>query len=216
LIAGGINVNATLLFSVSHYQAVAEAYLRGLALNPEPGRVASVASFFVSRIDTKVDKLLDEIGNAQALRLQGRIAMASAKAVYSRFKALSRSEAFARQWAREAWVQRPLWASTGTKNPQYSNVLYVEGLIGPNSVTTLPPHTLDRFVQHGEVRDSLEADEDAAHHDLAELRAVGVDLDRVALELEQEGVAAFADSYDRLIKALHEKRYAVAQAYAAI
>ena len=215
LIAGGINVNATLLFSVSRYQAVAEAYLRGLALNPEPGRVASVASFFVSRIDTKVDKLLDEIGTPQALRLRGRIAVASAKAAYSRFKVLSLTEAFARQQARGARLQRPLWASTGTKNPQYSDVLYVEGLIGANTVTTLPPYTLDMFVQHGEVRDSLETDEEAAYRELAELRAVGVDLDGVALELEQEGVAAFADSHDRLIKALHEKRYVVAQAYAA-
>lgn len=215
LIAAGINVNATLLFSVSRYQAVAEAYMRGLALNPEPGRVASVASFFVSRIDGKVDKILDEIGSARALRLKGKIAIAGAKAAYSRFKALGQTEAFAREQARGARVQRPLWASTGTKNPEYSDVLYVEGLIGPNTVTTLPPPTLDMFVQHGEVRDTLEADVDAAHHDLAELHALDVDLDHVTQELETEGVAAFADSYDRLLRALHEKRNAVAREYAA-
>ena len=215
LIAEGINVNATLLFSVSRYQAVAEAYIRGLVLNPEPGRVASVASFFVSRIDTKVDAILDEIGSAKALRLKGKIAIASAKAAYSRFKALIETEAFVRQQARGAHVQRPLWASTGTKNPQYSDLMYVEGLIGPITVNTVPPDTLDMFMEHGEVRATLEADMDAAHHDLAELQTLGVDLDPLTLELEKEGVAAFADSYDRLLKALREKRNAVAQEYAA-
>jgi transaldolase len=215
LIAGGINVNATLLFSVPRYQAVAEAYLRGLVLNPEPGRVASVASFFVSRIDTKVDKILNEIGSAVAQRLKGRIAVASAKAAYDRFKALSQTEAFATQQARGARVQRPLWASTGTKNPAYSDLLYVESLIGPNTVNTLPPHTLDMFVLRGEVRDTLETDVDAAHQDLAELHALGVDLDQLTQELEQEGVAAFADSYDRLLKALRERLLVVAQEYAA-
>lgn len=215
LIAEGINVNATLLFSVSRYQAVAEAYIRGLALNPEPGRVASVASFFVSRIDTKVDAILDEIGSAKALRLKGKIAIASAKVAYSRFKALIETEAFVRQQARGAHVQRPLWASTGTKNPQYSDLMYVEGLIGPITVNTIPPDTLDMFMEHGEVRATLEADTDAAHHDLAELQTLGVDLDTLTVELEKEGVAAFADSYDRLLKALREKRNAVAQEYAA-
>lgn len=215
LIAEGINVNATLLFSVSRYQAVAEAYIRGLALNPEPGRVASVASFFVSRIDGKVDAILDEIGTAKALRLKGKIAIANAKAVYERFKVLFRTEAFARQQAREARVQRPLWASTATKNPQYSDLLYVEGLIGPDTVNTVPPQTLDMFMQHGAVRATLEMDVDTACRDLAELQTLGVDLEPIALELEREGVAAFADSYDRLLEALHKKRNAVAQEYAA-
>jgi transaldolase len=215
LIAEGINVNATLLFSVSRYQAVAEAYLRGLALNPEPGRVASVASFFVSRIDGKVDAILDEIGTAKALRLKGKIATANAKAAYERFKVLLRTEAFARQQARGARVQRPLWASTATKNPQYSDLLYVEGLIGPDTVNTVPPQTLDMFMQHGEVRATLEMDVDTACRDLAELQTLGVELEQIALELEREGVAAFADSYDRLLEVLHKKRNAVAQEYAA-
>ena len=112
-------------------------------------------------------------------------------------------------------MQRPLWASTATKNPEYFDVLYVESLIGANTVTTLPPDTLDSFVQHGEVRETLDADVDSAYHHLASLRAVGVDLDKLTVELEKEGVAAFVDSYDRLVKTLHQKRFAVAQEYAA-
>jgi transaldolase len=215
LIVEGINVNATLLFSVSRYQAVAEAYIRGLSLNPEPGRVASVASFFVSRVDTKVDAALAKIGTAAALRLKGKIAIANAKAAYDRFKTVFGGESFARQQTRGARVQRPLWASTSTKNPHYSDLLYVEGLIGPNTVNTVPPQTLDRFVQHGEVRATLEADTETARRDLEELKTLGVDLEEIALELEKEGVAVFADSYDRLLEALGEKRRAVAQEYAA-
>jgi transaldolase len=215
LIAEGINVNATLLFSASRYEAVAEAYIRGLALNPEPGRVASVASYFVSRIDTKVDGILDEIGGARAQRLRGKIAVASAKAVYHRFRVLFQTEEFARLQARGARVQRPLWASTATKNPEYPDLLYVEGLIGPDTINTVPPQTLDMFMQHGEVRATLGMDTDAARRDLAELQALGVDLDALVLELEQEGVAAFADSYDRLLDTLRKKRNDVAREYAA-
>jgi len=215
LIAEGINVNATLLFSVSRYQAVAEAYIRGLSLSPEPGRVASVASLFVSRVDSKADAALDEIGTAAALRLKGKIGIANAKAVYDRFKAVFQGEAFAQQQARGARVQRPLWASTATKNPHYSDLLYVEGLIGPNTVNTVPPQTLDIFMQRGEVRATLELDMDIARRDLAELQALGVDPEAIALELEKEGVAAFAESYDRLLEALREKCHAVAQEYAA-
>ena len=174
-----------------------------------------MASFFVSRIDTKVDLILDEIGSAEALRLKGKIAIACAKAAYSRFKALTHTDAFARQQARGARMQRPLWASTATKNPEYFDVMYVESLIGSKTVTTLPPDTLDMFVQHGEVRESLEVDVDYAYHYLASLRALGVDLEKLGAELEKEGVAAFVSSYDSLVKMLHEKRFTVAQEYAA-
>lgn len=215
LIAEGINVNATLLFSVSRYQAVAEAYIRGLALNPAPGRVASVASFFVSRIDAKVDRVLDEIGGLEAQRLKGKLAIASAKVAYSRFKTLFQDEAFTRQRERGARAQRLLWASTGVKNPDYPALLYVEGLIGPSTVSTVSPHTLDMLMARGEARATLEGDADAACRCLAGLHALGVDLELLTHDLEREGVAAFADSHDRLQQALHRKIDRVAREYAA-
>ena len=151
LIAEGVNVNVTLMFSMSHYEAVARAYIKGLERCGDPGQVASVASFFVSRVDTMVDKALEETGNPEAKALEGKIAIANSKVVYRRFLEIFHGEGFAALRQRGARVQRPLWASTGTKNPAYSDVLYVENLIGPETVNTLPPETINAFRDHGKV-----------------------------------------------------------------
>ena len=149
LTAEGINVNITLMFSLEHYEAVAQAYLRGIDRHPDPHRVVSVASVFVSRLDVVADRLLEAIGSPDALSLRGRIAIANAKRVYRRFREIFYGESFAALKRRGARVQRPLWASTGTKNPSYSDVLYLEALIGPDTITTVPPATMDAFRDHG-------------------------------------------------------------------
>ncbi|HEX2928920.1 MAG TPA: bifunctional transaldolase/phosoglucose isomerase, partial [Candidatus Binatia bacterium] len=207
LIADGLNINITLMFSMSHYEAVVRAYLRGLERCADPSQVASVASFFVSRVDTAVDKALESLGTAQALSLLGKIAIANSKIVYERFLQAFHGEGFAALRQRGARVQRPLWASTGTKNPKYSDVLYVENLIGAETVNTLPPETIHAFKDHGKVisdavRDSL--DETAAA--LGRLKAVGIDLDVITEKLQQDGVAAFTASFDQLMAALVKKR----------
>lgn len=214
LIGAGININVTLLFSVARYQEVAGAYTLGLASNPQPERVASVASFFVSRIDGKIDPMLDAIGTREANRLKGRAAIANAKMAYERYKTLIEGDAFREQLARGARVQRLLWGSTSTKNPDYSDVLYVDELIGPDTVNTVPPQTLDAFQDHGTVALTLERGVEQARRDLDALASLGIDLDEITRELEDEGVAAFADSHDKLIQALDEKRAAVMRDYA--
>ncbi len=212
LIAEGINVNATLLFSVDRYVEVAEAYVRGIARQEEPRRVASVASFFVSRVDAKVDPKLEAIGTPEALALRGKIAIANAKMAYRKFKEIFHGEHFAAQRRRNARVQRPLWASTGTKNPAYSDVLYVESLIGPETVVTIPTTTLDAFLAHGEALPTLEAKWEEAERALATLKTLGIDLDEITSELEREGVSAFIESYDRLIELLNQKRFELTRA----
>lgn len=216
LIAEGININATLLFSVDRYKAVAEAYIRGLSENSHPQKIASVASFFVSRVDAKVDALLDKIGTPEALALQGKIAIANAKVAYQQFKEIIGSAAFEAQRRRGARVQRPLWASTSTKNPHYSDVLYVEQLIGSDTVNTVPPETLDAFQVRGDLRNALGNDVDSAHRELAALALLGINIEEIAQELEQEGVKKFADSYDQLLAALKGKRHALAKQYAGV
>jgi transaldolase/transaldolase/glucose-6-phosphate isomerase len=206
LIAEGINVNATLMFSLDHYEAVAGAYLRGLEACAEPARVASVASFFVSRVDTKVDAALDAIGTPEALALRGKAAVANAKLAYRRFGELFGSDAFAAHAERGARVQRPLWASTSTKNPDYRDVIYVEELIGADTVNTLPAATLEAFRDHGRLRASLSEDPAEAEQVFAGLAALGVDIDAVTEELQVEGVAAFATSFDQLLAALDAAR----------
>lgn len=206
LIAEGININITLMFSLSHYEAVAQAYLRGLGRCATPESVASVASFFVSRVDTVVDRALEAIGTPQALALRGKAAIANAKLVYRRFRAIFDGEAFSPLRRKGARVQRPLWASTGTKNPAYSDVLYVEGLIGPDTVNTLPPATLDAFRDHGEVsRAAVQEHWEEAWSSLARLKELGIDLEAVTEKLQTDGVAAFAASFDQLLNALGEK-----------
>lgn len=211
LIAEGINVNITLMFSLSHYEAVARAYLTGLSRSPDPHRVASVASFFVSRVDTVVDHALERIGTSEALALRGKGAIANAKAVYRRFREIFSGEPFATLRRRGARVQRPLWASTGTKNPAYSDVLYVEELIGPDTVNTVPPAALNAFRDHGRPRAALTERFDDAAAVLKQLAALGINLEAIGQQLQVDGVAAFAASFDHLLATLDDKRKALLQ-----
>lgn len=207
LIGESININITLMFSLSHYEAVAGAYINGLARCAHPERVASVASFFVSRVDTVVDRALEAIGTAQASALRGRIAIANSKLVYRRFREIFHGEPFAKLRYKGARVQRPLWASTGTKNPAYSDVLYVDELIGPDTVNTLPPATLEAFREHGAARGAtVEEGWSQAESNLEDLKRLGVDLASITEKLQIDGVAAFAASYDQLLAALAQKR----------
>jgi transaldolase len=208
LIAAGINVNATLMFSLADYEAVAGAYLRGLERCDDPSGVASVASFFVSRVDSKVDAALERIGTDEALARRGRAAIANSRLAYRRFLELFHGPAFAGLAARGAQVQRPLWASTSTKNPAYPDTLYVEELVGPQTVNTLPTATLEAYRDHGRPQTRLTANiaEDAAL--LGQLAALGIDLEAITAELQTEGVAAFADAFDSLHAALDGKRAA--------
>ncbi|HMF51929.1 MAG TPA: bifunctional transaldolase/phosoglucose isomerase, partial [Candidatus Saccharimonadales bacterium] len=210
LIAAGININITLMFSMSHYEAVARAYVNGLQRCADPSKVASVASFFVSRVDTMVDKALENIGSDEAKALMGKIAIANSKVVYRRFLEIFHGEGFAALRQRGARVQRPLWASTGTKNPAYSDVLYVENLIGAETVNTLPPDTINAFRDHGKipgmtVREGLEEADTA----LAQLARVGIDLEVITERLQKDGVESFATSFDQLMAALEKKRAVV-------
>jgi len=214
LTAEGFNINVTLLFSVARYEEVVRAWARGLARNAKPEKIASVASFFVSRVDGKVDKKLDALGTPEATRLRGRIAIANAKVAYVRFRALLAQPEIAEQIKRGARPQRPLWASTSTKDPRYSDVMYVEQLIGPDTVDTLPPETLDAFLYHGEVRRSLEIDADLAKRDLEALKGLGIDLDAMTQELETEGVTSFRESWNKLLAALKEKCFKVSKDFA--
>ena len=206
VIADGINVNATLMFSLTDYEEVANAYLRGLAACEDPGKVSSVASFFVSRVDTKVDAALENIGSPEALRLRGKAAVANAKLAYRRFEEIFGDEAFAADSARGGRPQRPLWASTSTKNPNYRDVIYVEELIGPQTVNTLPVATLEAFRDHGHPRTSLTEDVAEAEGVFSDLADLGVNLDEITEELQIEGVAAFAASFDQLLAALEKAR----------
>ena len=209
LIAEGINVNVTLMFSLATYEAVAQAYLRGLARCAAPERVGSVASFFVSRVDTYADQALEKVGTPEALALRGQVAIANAKLTYRRFREIFYGEPFAALAAKGARVQRVLWASTSTKNPAYRDVLYVEELIGRDTVDTLPPATLDAFRDHGRVRPSLEEGVDEAAAVIDRLGEVGVDLDDITDRLQRDGVAAFAASFDGLLSAVERKRRAM-------
>ena len=203
LVGDGVNVNVTLLFGVARYEEVVRAWARGLQRCPHPRTLASVASFFVSRVDTKVDKALEAIGSPQALALRGRIAIANARAAYAKFRSLMAEREIHRLLENGVRPQRPLWASTGTKNKAYSDVLYVESLIGPDTVNTVPPDTLEAFVEHGNVQSTLEIDD--GQRELQALRALGVDLDAITRELEAEGVASFQDSWDKLLASVEQK-----------
>jgi len=212
LIAQGINVNITLMFSLEHYEAVAHAYLRGLAGHPDPKRVSSVASVFVSRLDAVVDRQLDAMGSPEALALRGHVAIANARRIYQRFRTIFHGEMFADLARRGARVQRPLWASTGTKNPSYSDVLYLESLIGRDTITTVPPATLDAFRDHGQVRPTLENGAQEAEAILAAAAGLGVDVFAITEQLQAEGVEAFASSFDQLLAGVDHKRRAIAAA----
>ncbi len=212
LIAQGVNVNVTLLFSVGRYIEAAQAYLAGLekrlASGGDISAVASVASFFVSRLDTAVDAELQKAG---ILDLQGRAAIANAKIAYERFKTVFSGDRWERLAGHGARVQRLLWASTGTKNPNYPDTLYVDGLIGPHTVNTLPPATLGAFIDHGKVAPSLDAGIDEAKRHLDRLKSLGIDIDAITARLEDEGVRAFAASFDALMNSILTKRSEVSQ-----
>ena len=199
MIAEGHSINVTLLFSVERYREVIEAYLSGLEVcEGDLSGVSSVASFFVSRVDTEIDHRLEQIGSDEALALRGKAALANAKLAYGLFVDCFSGPRWDALAARGARVQRPLWASTSTKNPAYSDTLYIDELIGPHTVNTIPDATLDAFEDHGTVARTIDTRVDEARADLEALTAVGVDLDDVSQVLEDEGVAAFSKSFDEL------------------
>ena len=213
MIARGRNINVTLIFSLQRHQEVAEAYIRGLERLVEAGgdpcTVASVASFFVSRVDTEADRRLDEVGHPE---LKGSLAIANAKLAYQNYKQTFSGERWEALAAKGASRQRCLWASTSTKNPDYRDVMYVEELIGPETVNTMPKETVDGFQDHGEVALTLEADVDEAHRLFEQLAEAGVDYDDVSETLEREGVQKFIDSFTELLEGIESKRGQLAPA----
>jgi transaldolase len=208
MISRGKSINVTLTFSLERYVEVAEAYIRGLERLAEGGgdlaQTLSVASFFVSRVDTETDKRLDAIGGQE--HLMGRLAIANAKLAYQRYKEIFAGPRWEALAARGARPQRCLWASTSTKNPAYRDVMYVEELIGPETVNTMPKETIEAFQDHGVVRLTLEEGLDEARQLFAELAQVGIDYDDVTRVLEEEGVQKFADSFDELLEGIRAKR----------
>ena len=206
LISEGINVNVTLIFSLAAYEAIARAYIAGLEKAADPSGIASVASFFVSRVDSLTDERLEAIGTDAARALRGKAGIANSKRAYRIYQELFGDESFGHLAARGARPQRLLWASTSTKNPEYRDVMYVEELIGPNTVNTAPPETLEAFRDHGEIRGAtLLHGWDEADAAIAGLAEVGVDFDAVTEQLVEEGVETFADSFRSLMEALEEK-----------
>ena len=206
MISEGRSINVTLLFSVPRYEAVMEAYLAGLERRSgDLSTVSSVASFFISRTDNEVDRRLEAIGTPDALALQGRVAVAQGQIAYQRFRDTFSGPRWDALAARGARVQRPLWASTSTKNPTYSDTLYVDSLIGPDTVNTLPDATLDAFADHGTLARTVDADPAGAQAVLDAVTAVGVDLDEVAATLEAEGVASFIKAFDDLLATMADR-----------
>jgi len=221
LLTEGININITLLFSLENYERVARAYIKALHARHEQGlhidTIASVASFFVSRVDTLADKKLDEKlaagGDAGVINgLKGKVAVANAKLAYETFEKLFGSAEFAPLADAGAKVQRPLWASTGTKNKAYSDILYVETLIGPHTVNTMPITTMEAFLDHGTVKRTVDTDYAGAHQVIADLASVGIAIDDITRQLEDEGIEAFIHSYDDLLEGVESKRSALAGA----
>jgi transaldolase len=210
MIAEGRSINVTLIFSLDRYQDVMDAYIDGLEQYgadeaADLGKVASVASFFISRVDTEVDQRLDAIGSDAALALRGRAAVAQGKLAYQAFERTFSGPRWEALAARGAVVQRPLWASTGTKNPAYSDTLYVDNLIGPHTVNTLPEATMEAFADHGTLARTVDDGLDDAYAVWRDLPEVGIDLGDVAAKLEREGVSSFQKSFDELISALSAK-----------
>ena len=216
LIGEGHSINVTLIFGLDRYDEVMEAYLKGLEALVAAGRgdelskVASVASFFVSRIDTEVDRRLETLaggdkGDAAILGLRGTAAVAQAQSAYQHFHRTFAGDRWEALRDKGARVQRPLWASTSTKNPAYPDVLYVDSLIGPATVNTMPEQTLRDFEDHGTLKRTADADPDAAANALAQLADAGIDMLDVEQTLENEGVASFAKSFDELLQSLTDK-----------
>jgi transaldolase len=221
LIEAGYNINVTLLFSLKSYQSVAMAYIEGLEARVAKGepidKIASVASFFISRIDAQIDKKIDERvkagdSEAEALKaIRGKVAIANAKLAYAWFEELLAGERWKALAVKGAMPQRLLWASTGTKDPAYPDTLYVDTLIGPDTVNTMPPKTMDAFRDHGTVAQTITADVDQARHVLAEANRLGLGLDDVTTALVEDGVKLFVESFDTLIGAVEKKKAELAQ-----
>ena len=223
-LAEGLNINITLLFAVEMYEKVAHAYVTALEKRAKDGkpvnRIASVASFFVSRIDTLVDSQIDAKLTAakspaereKLEQLKGKTAIANAKVAYRKFKEIFSSPQFKALAAQGARVQRVLWASTSTKNPKYRDVIYIESLIGPDTVDTMPPATLVAFRDHGQVRPTIEEDYEGARRDLADLAQAGIDLRAATQKLEDDGVKSFAADFAKLISVVEEKKKQVLEA----
>jgi len=216
MIGEGRNINITLLFSIASYERVAWAYIEGLEKRHAAGqpidRIASVASFFVSRVDTLVDKMLDEkIASdpgiaAKYEALKGKIAVANAKLAYAKYQEIFGSDRFAKLKSAGARPQRPLWASTGTKNPAYSDTLYVDTLVGPDTVNTMPEKTIAAFLDHGSTERTVDRDIDKSRQLMADLAAAGIDIDAVTHQLEEEGIASFVKSFESLLDGVEAKR----------
>lgn len=205
----GLNVNITLIFSLGQYERVVEAYISGLERRLANGygisRVSSVASFFVSRVDTLVDKRLDEHKDPSAKALKGKMGLANAKMAYQRFKEIFSSERWLHLAERGGHVQRVLFGSTGTKNPEYSDLLYVDNLIGADTINTIPPETLDVFLERGKVSLTLEDGVDEARAQLEQLKELGIDLEEVGQELLKEGIDKFIKPYDSVLDTIAER-----------
>ena len=224
MLTEGININITLLFSIASYERVALAYVtaleKRLAAGQSINRISSVASFFVSRVDTLVDKLLDEKiaeasdsgERAKLESLKGKVAVANAKLAYKSFQNIFEGSRFAPLRAAGAKPQRPLWASTGTKNPAYSDTLYVDTLIGPDTVNTMPEKTIAAFLDHGTVARTVDQDLAGAKRVLADLAAAGIRIDDVTKQLEDEGIASFIKSFESLLSGVESKKNALAAA----
>jgi len=212
MIARGKSINVTLIFSLQRYTEVAEAYIRGLErlveAGGDAGSVASVASFFVSRVDTEADRRLDKLGHDD---LKGKLAIANAKLAYQRYLEIFAGERWEVLAGTGAWRQRCLWASTSTKDPAYSDVMYVEELIGAETVNTMPEETIRASQDHGTVAATLECGVDKANRVFEQLAQVGVDYDDVTATLEKEGVQKFADSFGELLSAIEAKRRELSQ-----
>jgi transaldolase len=206
MVAAGVNINVTLIFSVPRYGDVIEAYLSGLeSRDGDLSGIAGVASFFVSRVDTEVDRRLESIGSDEALALRGKAAVAQAKLAYDLFTQRFSGPRWEALAARGARVQRPLWASTSTKNPAYPDLLYVDSLIGPDTVNTMPDTTADAFADHGTVARTIDEGVDEAKATLDRIEALGIDLSDVSATLEAEGVASFSNSFDEQLQSLQDK-----------
>ncbi len=210
MLSEGRNTNITLIFSLERHQQVMDTYLDALEAyaatdGADLARVASVASFFVSRVDTEVDRRLEAIGTPEALELRGKAAIAQAKLAYRQFRRTFSGPRWQALADRGAQVQRPLWASTSTKNPEYPDTIYVDELIGPDTVNTMPEATIEAFADHGTLARRVDADVDKADEVWARLAEVGVDMTDVAEQLEREGVSSFQKSFDELLSALEAK-----------
>jgi len=205
----GLNINITLIFSLGQYERVVESYISGLEKRLANGygvsHVSSVASFFVSRVDTLVDKLLDQHAEPSAKSLKGKIGLANARMAYQRFKELFGSERWSHLAEKGAQVQRVLFGSTGTKNPDYSDVMYIDNLIGPATINTIPPETLEAFLDHGNVALTLEEDLDESRAQLEQLKELGIDLEEVGSQLLEDGIGKFIKPYDSVLDTIMER-----------